>query len=255
MGIASRSTVVLGLASGFAASIAPVATAGVILNPGFSVTSTGTTSVARYRVSNTNWDTFIGSSQTVSNSTIVQSANLGNQNALNSTLWDFAYSYTSGVGFTWTLSRAGTTSTMSWTAPTANGANPTAAFNAISIGIIAGSSMPSGVTSASANATDLAFSFTGIGAPVTGSLRNLSSTWTPSGSTGRDRIMIYSDADLSTTSWSLTGKVQFAYAGTAGGSMDERLKLDVATMAAIPQPAGALAFGAIACLGLRRTRR
>lgn len=255
MGIGSRSLVVLGLVAGVAASVVPMAAADVILNPGFGVMSTNTASVTRYRISNTNWDTFIGSSSTVSTSTIVQSANLGTQTALNTLTWDFAYAYTSGVGYTWTLSRAGTTSTMSWTAPTANGPNPTAAFNAISIAIIAGTAMPAGVTSASASATNLAFNFSSGGAPITGSLRDLASTWTPSGSSGQDRIMIFSDTDLSTTSWSLTGKVQFTYSGTAGGSLDERLKLDVATMAAIPQPAGVLAFGAIACLGLRRSRR
>jgi len=238
---------VLGLAS--------AAGADVILNPDFVVTSTGTTAAARYRMSNTNWDTFLGTSSTVSNATIVQSATIGNNTSLNNINWSFGLTYTAGTGYQWSLSNGLTTSTMSWLTVHTNGSSPTTAFNAISLSLIAGTTMPGGVTTANAAATNLNFSFVGGGPSVTGSMRDLSSSWAAGVSTGQDRIVIFSDTNLANSSWTLTGNVLMSYMGTPSGSLDERLKFDVNTMAAVPQPASLAAFGLVAILSQGRTRR
>jgi hypothetical protein len=235
--------------------VVSVAGADVILNPDFVVTSTATTAAARYRMSNTNWDTFIGTSSVVSVATTVQNANIGNDVSLNNVSMTFGLTYTAGSGYRWAISNGVTTSTMSWQAIHTDGSSPTTAFNAISLSLIAGTSMPGGVTAASASARNLTFSFVGGGPSVTGSLRDLTSSWSAGVSTGLDRIVIFSDTNLANNSWTLTGNVLMSYTGTPSGSLDERLKFDVNTMAAIPQPASLAAFGLVAVLSQRRTRR
>ncbi|MBL0928208.1 MAG: hypothetical protein IBJ11_11255 [Phycisphaerales bacterium] len=214
---------------------------------------------ARYRVSNTNWDQMISTSSNVSVSTLVQTANLGNHDQVNGALWDFSVSYSpvNGWAFQMTLVSGGSpsvpSSTVSWSAPF-NGVSPFRSFNGLELFVVAGPSFPSNVASGVASATDLTFSAPGHS--VTGSLANLVS------SNGLIRQFVYADFDLSTTSWTLSGRLRHSFQyvqgqSSPGGNLDERLKFDLkaASVTLVPAPGGVALAAGVGVLAGRRRRR
>lgn len=222
-----------------------------------------TVALARYRVSNTNWDQIVATSSSISTSTIVQQANLGNNGQLNNAAWDFNLSFVQGVGYSWTLQRVGgsTVSTVRWEAPH-NGISPLRPVNAIRFYAEAGSTMPGGIATAQLAATNLAF--TAAGFTNTGSLVNLIDNWDDVGpNDGQDPDLplqsIIADGDLTSTNWSFTGRVLASWTLLPGftapqGNLDERLKLDIKMSTAVPAPGGLAAMGLIVGLASRRRR-
>lgn len=225
-----------------------------------TVVRTGADSVAkaRYRVSATNWDQAIITSNTVTNATIAASGGLGNSNQLNGALWELALHFDPQVGLTWSLIHVGGGSpqtnarTLSWTAPF-NGRDPFASHNAIELYVKAGPSMPNGVTGASIQVSDL--TFTAAGYAPSGALTPLSATWSPNGGGSDLTRWIVADGDLAATSWTLTGRVLATWSGTGNPNLDERIRLDVALTSAvlIPAPSAAVLLAGLA-VGRRRRR-
>jgi uncharacterized protein YhjY with autotransporter beta-barrel domain len=205
---------------------------------------------ARYRLSNTNFDHMLAKSSDISGATIVQSRNTGTHNNLNGAIFDFALSYTPVAGWTFTKthvsggSPAVTSSTLTFNAPF-NGDSPFRSFNGFELFAVVGS-LPSGVTAATASAYDLTFSAPGHS--VIGTLADVTSTG------GLVNSWIYADFDLSTTSFTLAGKLRHSFVGSTGSNMDERVKFDIkaATVTLVPTPGAA--FG-VALLGLAAARR
>lgn len=226
----------------------------VFLNPSFDVNNTEYRAQARYRISNTNWDTYIGTSPFVAPANIVQQKDIGNQNALNGAVWNFSFAYTAGSGYAWTLSNANTSHVLSWTGTHTDGSIATGAFNAIELYVVAGATMPNGVTSAYSKIYDVAFGFVGSGPSVSGSLRNLQDTWNAGVNTGLDQQFIYSDTDLSGTSFVLSGKVQLGFTNFTSGNFDERLKFNIKTAIATPAPASLSLLGVFGIAATRRRR-
>ncbi|NWF54487.1 MAG: hypothetical protein HXY45_06800 [Syntrophaceae bacterium] len=210
----------------------------------------------RYRVSNRNWDQMIGTSNEVTYGTIVQDVNVGNHTDLNNVIWDFSVSYSTGIGYTYTLSRTGQTSTVQWTAPYVYQGNPPVSqlrsFNAIELYAHANASTPP-VSSAYISITDLAF--TGHG--TSGSFVNMNAAW-PAGPTGLTQWLV-ADTDLSLIDWTLSGKVQAGFTGYTSGNIDERIKFDIKTLEAtvvpIPGAVWLLGSGLIGLIGIARRRR
>jgi hypothetical protein len=245
------------------AAALPVATAsaGVItldLNPALIATTGDTVLDARYRLSNTNWDSMLAKSSSISTSTIVSTGSLGNHNQLNNAAWDFTLGYAPSSGWSFALTHAGggaptsTSSTLTWSAPHgADATSPFRSFNALELFSVVGT-LPASLQSAFASATNLAFSAPGH--TLTGSLADVTSTG------GLTRQWIYADFDLASTPFSLTGRLQhgFVYApgNTSTSNLDERIKFDVkaTTISLIPTPGAAALFGVGALTALRRRR-
>jgi hypothetical protein len=232
-------------------------TAFLNVNPNQLTNATSSVMNSRYRISNTNWDQMIASSSNITPSTIVQQANIGNHNALNGVLWDFAVSFNPASGYTFSLSRPNQTSTVSWTAPhTTNGnASPTQAFNTIRMTVDAGS-LPNNVSAMSLQVSNLGF--VGAGLTNSGTLNNMLDQTPPTQAAVSQLIHA---PGLSNTTWSLTGKVQASFTvinpAAAIGNFDERLRFDVRTFSAtlIPLPTGAaMGLAGLAVLGFRRRR-
>jgi hypothetical protein len=247
------------------AGLSSVASAGVVAtlnaNPA-NYTFSETRGLVRYRVSQTNWDQIIATSSNITPSTIVQQANLGNNNQLQGTPFNFNLTHTVGVGYSWTLTNTITNavSTVNWTAPH-NGSSPTQPVNAIRFYTQAGGTLPGGVASASFSATNLAFT----GATTVGSLVNLSQSWVANTTNGEPPSqLIVADGDLTTFSWSFTGTVVANWTYLPGftapqGNLDERLKLDIkltnATLIPAPGAGLALVMGGLVAARRRRSIR
>jgi hypothetical protein len=251
MSIATGHALVLALT---AACALPAAAATITLNyPAANIaSSSGTVMDARYRVSNTNWDQMIASDSNISPSVIVQQANLGTHNQLNGALWNFSIGYAPTSGWTYTLALdsggnpSATTSTLVWNTPF-NGASPTRSFNALELFAVVGS-LPGGVSSMSMQVTGM--TFVSPGNTVIGTLPDLTTTG------GLVRQWVYSDSDLSATSWTLAGQLRGAFVGTTGSNLDERIKFDVkaTTVTLVPSPGAATLLGLSGLLAARRRR-
>ncbi len=211
----------------------------------------------RYRLSATNWDAVIVTSNLVSNSTIAASAGLGTAAQLNGASWAFVISYDPSSGYLYSLTAAGggspatTATTLVWNAPIGS-KSPFASHDVIQLQVYALSSMPSGVTSASIAVSDLAFS--AVGFSTIGSLSSMNQSWV-SGTTGISTQWIRADQNLATTAWTLSGTVTAMFTGTSNPGLDERLKFDVVTQASIPAPAAWITLTAAIVLPRRGTRR
>jgi hypothetical protein len=217
----------------------------------------GTVMDARYRISNTNWDHMISTSSSVSVSTLVQTANRGNHDQLNGAAWDFTLDYSPVTGWSFVLNHAGggspnaTTSSVAWSAPF-NSVSPFRSFNGFELFAVTNVTGLANIASGLVTVENLAFSAPGH--TVVGSLGDLVT------SNGLVRNVISADFDLSTTAWTLSGRVRASYvyangASTPGSNLDERLKFDIkaTTVTLIPTPgaAAALALGLLAA-GRRR---
>lgn len=214
---------------------------------------------ARYRLSTSSWDQAIITGDVASNTTLVGSGSFGHTSQLNGAVWDFTLSYDPLAGYSWVLEHAGGGSptsqsrTITWTTPH-NGESPTAAHNAIQLQVSAGPSFSSSMRGAGMAVGDLVFS--AAGSTLTGSLGGLWALWSPAGGSSMSR-WIYSDTNLATTNWSLSGKVFGAFWATGNGNplVDDRLKFDVATYAAVPAPAaGMIVLSGVAWRGRSHRR-
>lgn len=245
-----------------AASCTPAALGStVLLNADPSAIGSGSTVANfRYRVSNTNWDQSIANSSNIRSSSIVERRGIGNHNQLNNAAFDFSLSYVAGTGYTLRLQHGGggaptkTDSLLSWTAPH-GGISPLRSFRTIEISATA-AQLPGNIESGSFSVTNLAFA--GAGLTNAGALSDMLAS-----STGATFLQQYisSTTDLSTFNWTLTGRVvaSFVYKPgftSPGGSLDERLRLNIKTSDAglIPSP-GAAAVLALAGLAALRRRR
>ncbi|TWT45230.1 hypothetical protein RAS1_16520 [Phycisphaerae bacterium RAS1] len=218
-----------------------------------------TAALARYRISNSNWDQLISTSTSVSTSTIVGTSNIATHNTLNNARWNFNFSFEPDEGYTWTLQHVsggrvtpGTVSTVTWNAPMGN-ANPLTSFNAIELAAEAGPSMPNGVSSAYVSVSNLHFSVSGL--DTQGALGNMLDQWAGV-EADSSRQWVVSNSDLSEHAWSLSGTVVAGFAGTPMGNIDERLRFEMRTAAVttVPAPA-AITLGAMALGGLAHVRR
>lgn len=218
-----------------------------------------TVAVARYRISNSNWDQMVATSSSISASTIAGSNNIATHTTLNHAAWNFSFSFEPGEGYTWTLNylsggrvSPGTTRTVTWTSPL-NGASPTASFNAIQLTAEAGPSMPTGVNSAYVSVSNLQFS--GDGLSTQGALVNLVDYWSGLESDNATQWLI-SDTDLSQHAWTLSGTLIAGFSGSAQGNIDERLRFDARTASVVTVPApAAITLGAAALGGLGVIKR
>lgn len=255
-------------AAGLAGAVAVSAQAGVItLNADPSLVLSSTSGInVRYRVSNTNWDHLIATSSDVGPSTIVSTANLGTHTQLNGALFDFTLSYSPATGVSFRLLHAGggspsvTDRTLTFTGTHTDGRRADASFNALYLYAQAGDGMPSGVSSASVEVSNLVFS--APGQTVVGSLTNLTDVWTPGSPAGLvDQYVIAEGVDLATLEWTLTGKVRasyelFAGATGPGGNIDERLKFNLKfrQVELVPAPGAMALLGLAGVAALRRRR-
>jgi hypothetical protein len=244
-----------------ALATASTASAGAIvnLNPSTAGLTVATDVMdARYRLSNTNWDQMISTSSNVSVSTLVQTANLGNHDALNAVAFNFSLGFDPSAGWAWTLAPVGggPASTLNWTVPF-NGASPFRSFNGLELFVVAANMNPANIASGTAAATNMAFS--SAAATTTGSLVDLVSTWTGPNTGGLQLQFITSDTDMSTFAWTLTGRVALSFTyqpGTnnPGGNLDERLKFDIKAAQIVPAPGFVSLAGVAGIAALRRRR-
>lgn len=253
MSIAVRPSTFIALTA-FAVSVAAgSASAGVVtlgVPESMIASSSNTVLNARYRLSNTNFDHMLAKSSSISASTIVQSRNTGTHNNLNGAIFDFSLLYSPAAGWTFTKTHVSgdatstTSSALAFSTPF-NGDSPFRSFNGFELFSVVGS-LPSGVSGATASAYDLTFSAPGH--TVVGTLGDVTSTG------GLVNTWIHADFDLSTTSFTLAGKLRHSFVGTTGSNMDERVKFDIkaATVTLIPTPGAA---AGVALLGLVAARR
>lgn len=240
----------------------------VHLNPDPDLYTYGETrALARYRVSNTNWDQIVATSSSISASTIVQQANLGNSAQLNGTVWDFTLSYAAGIGYEWTLVKMSgnapvSSSTVSWTSPH-HGVDPDRPVNAIKFYTQAGAQMPAGIETARIGVSNLHFSAAGYS--TIGALADMHDFFDDVGDPGDNwdpdlpLQVIVANGNLADTDWVFSGRVVAMYTlkdgfTSPGGTIDERLKLDIKVTEAVPAP-GAAALLAFGMLGLFRRQR
>jgi hypothetical protein len=255
-------------AVGVAGAVAVSAQAGVITlnaDPSLVVSSTSGINV-RYRVSNTNWDHLIATSSNVTPSTIVSTANLGTHTQLNNALFNFTLAYSPATGVSFRLQHVSggapsvTDRTLTFTGTHSDGSRADASFNALYLYAQAGDGMPSGVSSASVEVSNLVFS--APGQTVVGALANLTDVWTPGSPSGLvDQYVIAEGVDLATLEWTLSGQVRASYAlfdGATGpgGTIDERLKFNLKfrQVELVPAPGAIALLGLVGVAALRRRR-
>jgi hypothetical protein len=208
---------------------------------------------ARYRVSNTNWDQIIATDSNITPSVIVQQANFGTHNQLNGATWDFSISYSPANGWAYRLGLVSggspntSSSTLVWNAPF-NGTAFDRSFNALEMFAVIGG-LPAGISSMSMAATGLTFSSPGN--TIVGTLPNVISTG------GLVRTWVYSDSDLASTAWTLSGRLVGSFVGSTSSNLDERIKFDVkgTTVTLIPTPAASAMLGMGALFSARRRRQ
>ena len=239
-----------------AASGTANATMVYVNSPDATATTGGTKAVqARYRLSNTNFDQALynGGSEGVGANSLQK--NHGNVAALSGDTLSFSLSHEVGKGFTFGLSSApGALPAINWTqawgtgtgdqvAASLNGVAPGASFNVLNLWAKA-------TVAGSVTVTDLVFS----GATLSGSFTD------PQTAASLANQYIISDTDLSSFTWSLSGKVTLVKSGTGS---DEGIVFDISgrqeTVTVVPEPstyvAGALAVLPLLVGGVRKWRQ
>jgi len=228
---------------------------------------------ARYRLSQTNWDSSLSNRGDTSVNGNYPSANMSTVDQLNNKFFTFSLKNIVGQGFIWSLTDNNTmvNTVMAWgsgfsppivnSKPTINGPNgsgalttPTAPFNSISIRSAAGATgTPSnscGLTGVESCFSISTISFSAPGFSKAGGSWVDSKVSTVTGSPGTAQFQqLYSDKDLSTFNWELTGTLQ-AYKGANG--CEECVRLDIATRNvsfSTPTPIPAPAPGPLPVLG------
>ncbi len=211
----------------------------VYINSNLVTLGSGSTVVnGRYRISDGNFDQRL--SNNISGPTNGLDRNLGNVSDLSGDLFDFVLSHSATTGFSWQLTNTTTTVTTtqywgttgtnsatdqfaatlgsSYTTGTSPNANP---FNTLQLAVRASEEGPSASSAVFSN-----FSFTG-GTSTTGSFA--SGTVTPTTGAGPGYSgkaadgagfhlqWVYSDTNLATYDWSLSGKVTLSRTGAGDG--------------------------------------
>ena len=264
-----------------AAVLVPIAVAqNVYINSNLVTLGSGSTVMnARYRMSAANFDQRL--SNNVPGGTNGLERNLGNVSDLSGDLFNFVLSHSATTGFRWELTNTttgtttkqywGTTGTnsateqfaatlgSSYTTGTAPNANP---FNTLQLSVRASESSPS---ASSAVFSD--FSFTG-GTSSTGSF--FAGTVTPTSGSGPGysgqaadaagfyRQWVYSDTNLASYDWSLSGKVTLTRTGAGDG---EAVRFEIygqnLSASVVPEPSfyASLALGFSGLVFAVRRRR
>jgi len=220
---------------------------------------------ARYRFGKSGFDQAVGydNPQAVANKSDLDADNSLN---LSDVAWDFSLVYTAGSGYSFTLSKTGTTITDSYTTSTDTYTSgigtrrallPTQSFNAI---LLQTRSRLTDNGSASMSVNNLSFS--GAGLTTTGSLTDMSVSQVNAGDPN-DFQWLVADADLATFNWTLTGRVVGTVACAARGQgcfNNESIKFNIGTksvtVAPVPLPAAPLLFiTGLAAMGVLSRRR
>lgn len=253
--IAAAVTVV-GLAVG-AGDEARAATVALDVDPAKILSESGV-AFARYRFGKNGFDQAVGHENPFA---VANNSSLDGGNSLNlsQVAWDFSLSYAAGSGYSFTLSKPGTTSTDTYVSGIGAGGTllPTQSFNAIQL---QARSRLTQNGSATMSVSDLSFS--GAGLTTTGSLTDLSASQINAGDTN-DFQWLVADVDLSAFDWLLTGKVLGAALCQAGGQncfSDESIKFNIAMktvdVAPVPLPAApVLLLTGLAAIGVISRRR
>jgi hypothetical protein len=230
---------------------------------------------AQYALRNTQYDTRLTNGGSITASNIITAA-LGNVAFLNNKTYDFTLEFRNGTlgtnrGFVWTLSDGGSSvASLAWgdfspalvptpnvQASTINGVAPSGAFNSIILTQRANSTAGTG---SYLTISDLAFS-SSPSVTQNGSWINSTIT-TPGGGPAApiENQRLVSTSDLSTFSWTLSGKVT-GFKDQTGG--DETVSFGISvnnsTFNVVPEPAtcilGMMAAGTLAFAARRRKRR